>query len=189
MRLFVALNLDPAVREAIAAAVAPLREAAPGLAWVAADRLHLTLKFLGERADEAVPELRGTLEDLARRHRPFGLDLKGVGAFPNFRRARVVWLGVDAEPRLELLQHDVEERLAAIGYELEGRPFRPHLTLARVRRPEHESVMRELARAARAVGFHTEVDVTSVDLMRSTLGASGSRYDLLHAAPLAARED
>ena len=61
--------------------------------------------------------------------------LQGIGAFPNFRRARVVWIGVEQEPRLELLHHDLELACEQEGFEVEGRPFRPHITLARVRVP------------------------------------------------------
>jgi RNA 2',3'-cyclic 3'-phosphodiesterase len=186
VRLFIAVNLPLSVREQLVQATTPLRAAAPELSWIDAERLHLTLKFIGDADEGAVDPLVRALDDLATRHRPFALDLKGVGAFPNFRRARVVWMGIEDQPRLELLQHDVEEHCATLGYEVEGRPFRPHLTLARVRATVPERTLRELARSARRVDHHTEVDVTSIDLMQSTLGARGSRYDMLHEAPLGA---
>jgi RNA 2',3'-cyclic 3'-phosphodiesterase len=190
VRLFIAVNLPPPVREQLVQATTPLRTSAPEISWIDADRLHLTLKFIGDADEGAVDPLATALGEVAARHRSFALDLKGIGAFPNFRRARVVWMGIEDQPRLELLQHDVEERCAALGYELEGRPFRPHLTLARVRGTVAERTLRELARSARAVDHQTEVDVTSIDLMQSTLGAHGSRYDVLHEAPLgAARGD
>ena len=107
-----------------------------------------------------------------------------MGAFPNFRRARVVWLAVEASPRLELLQHDIETACAALGYEPEGRPFRPHLTLGRVRNPLPEPRLRELAQAARAVRWREETVVESVDLMRSELGPGGSRYSMVERLSL-----
>ena len=111
--------------------------------------------------------------------------MSGAGAFPNFRKPRVVWAGVDPDPRLELLQHDLEARCAALGYEVEGRPFRPHLTLARVKGPVPAGPLRALADAARDLTFEDEVDVESIDLMHSTLSSAGPRYARLHAAPLA----
>jgi 2'-5' RNA ligase len=174
------------VRDAVAEATAPLRDVAPNLAWVPAPRLHLTVKFLGERAPDAVGPLADALRAVGARHAPFAIALKGVGAFPNFRRARVVWLGIEPEPRLELLHHDVESWCERLGYELDGRAFRPHLTLARTRGPSGADVLRALARAARGVNFETEVDVTSIDLMRSTLGPRGSQYERLCAARLGA---
>lgn len=179
-----ALNLPLPMREEIVRATAPLREAAPELAWIDAPRLHLTLKFLGEQPDGADGAVMEVLAEVAARHRPFVLDLNGIGAFPNFRRARVVWLGVAPEPRLELLQHDVERFCERIGHAVEGRPFRPHLTLARVRKPLPEETLRALARAARSVSHHTEVDVSSIDLMRSTLDRRGARYELVRALTL-----
>ena len=92
---------------------------------------------------------------------------------------------MEQEPRLELLHHDVELACEALGVELEGRAFRPHLTLARVKGRPEEGELRRLARAGRAVDFEEEADVRSIDLMRShTGGPGGSRYELLHPAPL-----
>lgn len=167
-------------------ALAPLRDAAPALGWVDSARLHLTVKFLGERHPGAVDALMAALRDVGGRHAPFTLDLKGVGAFPNFRRARVVWLGIEPEPRLELLHHDVESWCERLGYEVEGRAFRPHLTLARVKAGTGEDTLRALARAAREVRYEAGVGVTTIDLMRSTLEPRGSRYELLYSAPLGA---
>jgi 2'-5' RNA ligase len=108
----------------------------------------------------------------------------GIGAFPNFRRARVVWMGVNPDPRLELLHHDIEVAFEAVGCELEGRPFRPHLTLARVRDALPVERMRELWRAAKRIRYSTEFIVRSVELMQSDLSSSGPRYTTLVSAPL-----
>ena len=184
MRLFLAINLEPPVRRAIVAATAPLRAAAPSLRWADESRLHLTLKFLGEQDESAVSGLRDALTGVAERHRPFVLRVGEIGAFPNFRRARVVWIGVDREPKLELLHHDVEVACAERGFELDGRAFRPHVTLARVQDRASETEMRVLWRASKRVDFQDESDVRSIDLMHSTAGAAGSRYERLHAAAL-----
>lgn len=188
MRLFVALDLDDRTRLAVHEAAAPLRAAVPALGWIPAERLHFTLKFLREVGAESVPPLVAALDDAAARHRAFVLGLRDVGAFPNFRKPRVVWAGVQPDPRLELLQHDVEARCAALGYEVEGRPFRPHLTLARVKGPIPAGPLRALADAARGLTFEDEVDVESIDLMHSTLSSAGPRYVRLHAAPLVPAE-
>lgn len=186
MRLFAAINLDDRARQAVHEAAAPLRKAIPDLGWVPAERLHLTVKFLGERTAQDVPPLAAALDAVAVAHTTFVLPLRGAGAFPNFRKPRVVWAGVEPEPRLELLQHDVESRCATLGYELEGRPFRPHLTLARVKGPVPDGALRALAESVRLMTFEDEVDVVSIDLMHSTLSSSGPRYERLHGARLAA---
>jgi len=182
LRLFLAINLTPEVRRDVADATAALREAVPELAWVREHLLHLTLKFLGDQTDERAEELRPVLETVAGRHRALSMTLGGIGAFPNFRRARVVWLGVGQDPRLELLHHDVEVACEALKFEVEGRPFRPHLTLARVREPLVEERARVLSREAKRMKYRTEFVVHSIDLMRSDLSAGGPSYTTLVSA-------
>jgi 2'-5' RNA ligase len=182
MRLFLAIDLDEALSDSLFAAVEPMRAVEPALAWVAAPKLHLTLKFLGETSDEGVDKLVGTLDAVAARHRPFEMRLHGIGAFPNFRRARVVWCGVENEPRLELLHHDVELAGAECGFELEGRAFRPHVTLARVRHLLSDERGRALRRAARTVEFGGAQHVAHITLYESLLEPAGARYRRVHAA-------
>ena len=167
-------------------ATSDLRAAAPTLNWMDESRVHLTLKFLGEQEDAVVESLARALDGAAQRHRRFDMRIAGVGAFPNFRRARVVWMGVDRDARLELLHHDVELACERLGFDVEGRPFRPHLTLARVRERTAEEELRRLSRAGKRVEFECETEVRSVDLMRSNLARAGSRYDRLHSALLRA---
>ena len=184
MRLFVAINLSPEIRRGVLDATGPLRERAPDLSWMDEARLHLTLKFLGEQPDERLGEIKDVLASVAGRHRELVMDIGGVGAFPNFRRARVVWIGIAQEPRLELLHHDVEVACESIGFEVEGRPFRPHLTLARVKTPISDERARELSRLAKRTDYRSDFIVRSVDLMRSELSANGSTYTTLVSAAL-----
>ena len=185
MRLFLALNLPPALREAAFAAAAPLRDAAPRLGWTRADNLHLTVKFLGEHPESAVAPLLDALAPVGRATGPVALQLGTCGAFPAWRQPRVVWLGVRADARLELLHHDVESACAGVGIPVEGRTFRPHVTLGRVRRREDAPDPRALARAARAVQFRAEASATTLDLMRSEPAPGGSRYTPLASVALA----
>ena len=185
MRIFLALNVPEATRQAIHDATAPLREAASeGVSWTAAEKIHLTLKFLGEQPDETPARLVAALDAPLARHRPVDVDLRGVGAFPTMKRPRVLWVGVRPEPRLELLQHDVEVACESIGFEVEGRPFRPHLTLGRVRPGAPTDLPRRLAGAAREVHLREAARVETVDVMRSELGPGGSRYAVLERVRL-----
>jgi 2'-5' RNA ligase len=187
MRLFFAAELDSHLADDLEQAVTPLRALEPGLAWVAPDKRHLTLRFLGEVDEAALPDLIATTDSLAATHRPFDMELGGVGAFPSLRRARVVWIGVQQEPRLELLHHDLELALEPLGYELEGRPFRPHVTLARVRAPIEAERGRALARAARKVAFSATQHVAALTLFESVLASTGARYRRVHTAILGGR--
>jgi RNA 2',3'-cyclic 3'-phosphodiesterase len=187
VRLFLAINPQPEVRRAVIEATSDLRAAAPTLNWMDESRVHLTLRFLGEQEDAVIGPLGDALDRVAERHRQFSMRISDVGAFPNFRRARVVWIGVERESRLELLHHDVEKACEALGFEVEGRAFRPHITLARVRDGTAEEELRRLSRASRRVDFECATDVHAIDLMRSNPGRGGSSYDRLHSAPLRAQ--
>lgn len=186
MRLFLAINLPDDVRQAIGREVAaPLQRVAPGLSWVRDAALHLTVKFLGEQPPELVPRIVDALRRVGERNKAIEVEIGGVGAFPNFRRPRVVWIGVSPDPKLELLHHDVESACEELGLPLDGKPFRPHLTLARVKPRAADSItLRKLARAADECTLVEEVLITSVDLMQSELTSAGSQYRLLSSTPL-----
>jgi 2'-5' RNA ligase len=184
VRLFLAIDLPDDVRRHVWDAVAPLRETAPDIAWVREPLLHLTLKFFGEQPDDTVERLRPVLARIAAQHARPVVRFTDIGAFPNLRRPNVVWVGVEPDPRLELLHHDVEVELEPLGFELDGRPFRPHLTIARVRNRMDQRSVRALAKVARKVHIDAEFIVSSIDLMQSTLGNSGSTYATLVGAPL-----
>ena len=187
MRLFLALELGPDLIDALESAITPLRAEAPELAWVAPPERHLTLKFLGDVPEERLARIVALIDGVACRHRPFSMQLGGVGAFPNFRRARVVWIGVEHEARLELLHHDLEVAGETEGFEIEGRAFRPHVTLARVRTPLADDRMRRLARAARKIDFSATRHVAEITLFESTLAQAGATYRRVHAATLGGR--
>jgi 2'-5' RNA ligase len=184
VRLFFALELGEQLRTAVDHAVAPLRAAEPALAWVPPARLHLTMKFIGDADERAAARLGAAADDVAARHRPFEMTLGGVGAFPNFRRAAVVWMGIECEPRLELLHHDLELACLEAGVEVEGRPFRPHITLARVRTPLALERARPFARAARRVAYAASDEVRALGLLESVPGSGTAGYRRVHAAQL-----
>lgn len=164
----------------------PLRDLEPALRWTPADRLHLTVKFLGACAPDQIAVIGAALRDVARNHAGVPLVVRGAGAFPTLRRPRVVWAGVEPSPRLELLQHDVETALAAAGFPLEGRAFRPHVTLARVPAPLPPERARSLARLLRQFTWDHEGAVSSLDLMQSSLTQDAPRYRCLDSVPLRA---
>jgi 2'-5' RNA ligase len=115
------------------------------------------------------------------------MSVREIGAFPNFRRARVVWIGVEQERRLELLHHDLELACERVGFEVEGRPFRPHVTLARVRNPLPADRLKAFARVARSVRVRAIVPVERITLFESILAPSGARYRCVHSATLGGR--
>jgi 2'-5' RNA ligase len=124
------------------------------------------------------------MKDIARTHVAPAVHLGTVGAVPTFRRPRVIWMGIEPEPRLELLHHDVELACDKLGHELEGRPYRPHLTLARVRHPLPDDQLKTLRLAAKRIRFSDEFFARTLDVMQSVPGPGGSNYSVLVAAPM-----
>ena len=182
MRLFIAINFPEDVRAAIDTAMAPLRAAEPGVRWVPAERIHLTVKFLGEQPETAVGPLLAALERVGRRFAPIPMELGGLNAFPNLRAPRVVWLGVRADPKLELLHHEVETASAELGYPLEGRAYRAHVTLGRVR--DRVADARRLALVARGIAHESYALAETVDLMVSEHADGSPRYRVVGSAAL-----
>jgi RNA 2',3'-cyclic 3'-phosphodiesterase len=119
--------------------------------------------------------------------KPFDVTLGGFGAFPDEERPRVVWIGVERHPALELLANDVERALAPLGFEAELRPFAPHLTIGRTRRDARPAALRGFGALAAQAAYEGVLRVESVDLMQSVLGGDGPTYHVLHRAPLGAK--
>jgi len=180
----VAVNLPAEVRDAVWTAAEPARRGAPPVRWVGPGGIHVTLKFLGEVADERLDELRQALGRAAAGIRRFTLELVGGGVFPGASRPRVFWAGIVAEPQLELLQHAVEREIAPLGFPTEARAFRPHVTLGRAERDAAAGDLRRAAERIAAAEFAGSALVETVDLMRSTPSPRGAAYEAVHREPL-----
>jgi 2'-5' RNA ligase len=184
MRLFVAVNLPADIRDALWESAASLRRRDYPVRWVSAEALHITVKFLGEVAADREAAIVAALERVVEGTKPFPLALSGFGAFPTVERPRIVWAGCEPAPSLELLQHGVELEMDRLGFPLEGRAFHPHVTLGRQRRGARPAAFRGFADRLGSLAFDAEVQVTSLDLMQSTLAPSGATYSRRHAAEL-----
>lgn len=181
LRLFIAIPLPEPVLRQLAEVQRLLEKQMPAgsVRWVKPEGIHLTLKFLGDTPEGKVPAIRDALTAVARRAAPCSFTVGDLGCFPNLRRPRVIWVGVQ-EPggQLALLQEAVEKGMATLGYPREGRPFSPHLTLGRVK----DSVpARDVARigdivGATSVGTLGEVRAESFALIRSILQPTGAEY-------------
>jgi 2'-5' RNA ligase len=187
LRTFIAVELTPPILDELADLQARMVEDVPAglVRWVRPAGIHLTLKFLGEVPVGQVDAIAAAMREACAPHGPFRLSIQGLGCFPNARRPRVVWVGVD-EPTgvLIALQRDVERALRPLGFRPEGRQFSPHLTLARVKgrdRDAVEALGEYVGRARVRVG---EMAVAAVHLMRSELLPGGAVYTALAVAPL-----
>lgn len=172
-RTFCAIELPGEVRARLQDHVRRLREAVPDVSasWSRAENVHLTLKFFGNVRKEELPRISEAASRVAHEFSSFPIRVGGTGVF----RKQVLWIGVeDPSGQLSALQRRFEEECAREGFAKEDRAYRPHLTIARLRRPEGA---RQLAESHLQTEFTaTDVSVTELVLFRSELSPKGSRY-------------
>lgn len=187
VRLFVACEVPDEVKEAIGETIEGLRKkSGPAVRWIKPEGVHVTLKFLGEVPVKKLPAVKLAIQEAVVGHSPFELEFSNIGTFGGREGLRIMWVGIAGDVlRLEALVRAVNAALAVVGFEPERRPFRPHLTLGRVR---DEIGTRHRAEIEVAVG-KTDVPGVSwrtsqVSLMRSKLGPGGASYEVLATFPL-----
>ena len=191
-RLFVAVPMPPAATDLIDRIVGTLSQADWPVRWIAPDTAHLTLHFLGETAPEHAELLRMALGTVVSRHRSFTLRTGALGVFPDARRPRVIWLGLEGQTQRLVKAHaDIGDALRELDLPVEERILRPHITLGRVRDNPPSGFPVALRRrlddpAVRSLVLReaADVPVEEVLLVRSFLGRSGARHEALARFPL-----
>lgn len=184
MRLFVALSISAAVGEALSAPLAELRRADPTTRWVNPANLHVTLKFIGQVATEKLSSIEDALTGVSV-FRPFDIEFRGLGFFPNDRRPAVIWAGIATPPELAALATRIDEVVSSCGIPRETRPFAPHLTLARFKEPRLSEALRTQATRFNDC-FFAKQSVSEFQLMESKLKSSGAEYTTLRSFPFMA---
>jgi len=182
LRLFVAFETPGSVIPRIASVISDLKEIGASVKWEPAEKLHATVKFLGNTDEELVGRIVESLNRICIEHGPISLMYSGLGCFPPGRGARVIWIGMK-EPTgaLQQLARSVEDAMEGLGFEREQRPFTPHLTIGRVK---GEKRIDPLLRELETVTFDTEaVAIRELTLVRSVLKPGGSEYTILKSAP------
>jgi 2'-5' RNA ligase len=179
MRTFIAVELPEETKEELQGLARQLRRAGIHASWVKSDRMHLTLRFLGEIDEDQAETVADYLARGYAGRTSFECAVEGVGAFPNVRRPNVVWAGVGPlEGGLADTQAIAEQAALEIGLKPERRRFRPHLTLGRIRKPEQAGHLgRALAPLRSFRG--KEFSVGGVTLFSSTLTPEGPIYERL----------
>lgn len=180
LRVFCAIALPAELCARAESHIAQLRRAVPGVraSWERAEKMHITLKFLGAIEAGRLDALANATARAAQSVPAFELAIEGAGAFPPHGHPKVLWLGVsDSTGALALLQRRLEKECAAENFAREARPFHPHLTVARLRAPKDA---KELAARHAAMGFETQPFACAELLtMQSQLSQRGSLYTIL----------
>ncbi|MBT5415957.1 MAG: RNA 2',3'-cyclic phosphodiesterase [Rhodospirillaceae bacterium] len=181
IRLFVGLELPPALRERLAGLGAGIE----GVRWVDEENLHLTLRFIGEVDGGQAEDIAEALDRV--RAAPFKITLDGLGTFGSGARLRAVWVGVMPSPPLRALQGKVERAVQRAGLAGEGRRFIPHVTLARLGSGAAKDRLGPFIEYNAA--FRSKpVPVTGFTLFESFLSSGGADYQAVERFPLAGRE-
>jgi RNA 2',3'-cyclic 3'-phosphodiesterase len=188
VRTFVAIEMTP-WRDVLARMQEELRCGPGGRAgrWVRPEAIHLTLKFLGDVPEERLADIHVAVDRACQGVGPLRICPSSLGCFPNTGNPRVVWVGVREETgQLSALQAAVDKELAAVGFAREERPFRPHLTMARIQRRATRAEARELGQATLACPAPDEepIEVDEVCVIKSELTPGGAVYTRLHTAQL-----
>ena len=186
LRLFIGIATPPSALPSLARARDRLRESGADVKWEPTEKLHCTVKFLGDTREELVPPITDRLSQIASVIPPFRVSYRGVGCFPGPRDPRIIWAGMeDPECTLKELFRAADEAMSTLGFERERRAFHPHVTLGRVKGTRR---IRELLASMETVILdNPPVAIQDIELVKSTLEPGGSRYSLVAEMKLGIR--
>ncbi|MBN2103985.1 RNA 2',3'-cyclic phosphodiesterase [bacterium] len=183
IRSFIAVQLTDTIREQISVFQSGLKGLCADVKWVRPVSMHITLKFLGNITSDQIEKITHVMRDIAEPEEPFKVAIRGVGAFPNAKRPRVLWLGIHTEGEaLENMAIGLNKALEYMNIEREKHSFKPHLTLGRVKSNKNiEAVIFKMY----SNGFESEsFRVHHIHLLQSRLKSSGAEYQILKSIQL-----
>lgn len=187
MRAFIAAPIPENVLKELASFQRTLDKTQAQVSWVRPRSMHLTLKFLGETGENQLEPIKGILQGISVRHRPFTLRINALGAFPDIRSPRVIWAGMDSgADNLAALAADIEKDISPLGFPPEERPFSGHITLGRVRGNRNRAQLSALLEKIKDQPHQLQLvfPVESLILYKSTLAPAGPLYQTLATATL-----
>ena len=184
IRAFTAISIPPEIVEALGRLIGEVDRLGLHARLSRPEAIHLTLKFLGNIEETRVLAVTEKLQEVASSSPPFGLRIRNLGVFPRPSQPRVVWVGIDAGDELAELQRKVETSLESLGFDREDRPFKPHLTLARIKSRRGIARLLDFLDQNRATVDLGELFVRDYHLFQSELKPQGAVYTRLHTFPL-----
>ena len=184
IRAFIAVEIDEAARTKLAAMQEALKEANGHVSWVRPQNIHCTLVFLGDIFQSAIEAVAGALAGAAAGSKPFEIEIAGLGFFGSARSPRIIWSGIaGAVMPLVKLQNDLVTAVSTAGMKPDAKPFKPHLTIGRVRSNRNAAALVRALEEDKNKSFG-KIFVRQVVLMQSRLTAKGPEYTLLQSATL-----
>jgi 2'-5' RNA ligase len=185
IRSFLAFDLPPDIKSMVKRVSEDVRRSDLNLKWVKVDNIHLTVVFMGNIRTEDVQVIGEKIEDVCLGCEPFEISLKGMGVFPDTRRPRVLWLGLEMETeRISSFRNSLQERLLAFGIKEEKRAFTPHLTLGRFDKPGRgDSFLGDIISQYKDLKGPV-CQLEELVMFKSELKPGGAEYTKLKTCPL-----
>lgn len=185
IRSFLAFELPPDIKEEVARISKEVKRTGLDASWVKAANIHLTVVFMGNVEEQNVPSIISHIDQVTSEYKHFEISLGGMGLFPDIRRPRVIWLGLDGDIKgLAALRDELQRPLESFGVKQEKRPFRPHLTLGRFRRSVKKRTLLKKAIDDYSDFSGPDGILDELVLFKSELKPGGAVYSRLHSWPL-----
>jgi 2'-5' RNA ligase len=168
MRLFIAALLPEEIRKQLTNYIDSLKHNIEGVKWEKSEKLHVTLKFLGDVEESMLDDIANLIQERASEYSPFSFNLTELGGFPNLKKPRILYIGLSNNTQLAKLAYELEEQLAGLGFEKENRKFVPHITLGRVKKKINIEDRPHIVQSS--------FQINQIGLIKSELRPSGSVY-------------
>lgn len=174
-RTFIAVDIIPnqTMNECLGKLTSQLNE--DRINWVYCKQLHLTLKFLGETENDSIPDIIESLKDICNTYKPVSVKINGLGVFKNLSNPTVIWFGIEKNNELEKLKASIDLNLEKFGFEIEKRPFSPHLTIGRVKYIKNVHPLRNIIESYKGQLLST-ISVNELIFYESKLNSNGAIY-------------
>ena len=173
VRVFLGVPLTAELQKTIRSLQDNLKGRICDIRWSRPENLHLTLHFFGETEQENLEKIRVSVLSVKHCHRPFQVDVIGLGAFPSLRRPRVIWLGLNPQDQLEQLYNDCQRALRKAGLVTDSRPYSPHLTIGRVKQRAKELTILGAEHRDKLIG---QLPIDRLVLYESRLRPGGAEH-------------
>lgn len=176
MRTFIAIEIEPSIKEKISELIKKLSQSGARVGWVKKESIHLTLKFLGEVDERKIKEVSERLKKISSRIEPFKIRIEGTGWFPEGSlNPRVLWIGIKYTEQLKVLWKEIEKEMKDLGFKEEDRDFSPHITIGRVKDKERIFEVLEILKKF-MTNFFGETEIKNIVLFKSVLKPEGAEY-------------
>ena len=177
-RTFIALKIVPS--PALLDAYRKIKAVLEGekIKWVEENNMHVTLAFLGDTTVDLIDQITSNLEESLYNTDPVSLKIAGIGVFKNMHEPRVLWMGTEPDERMIATKMEIDQKLRSLGFEIEEREFRPHLTLGRIKFINNKKKLREIIDEFKGAFFMKQV-FGNIEYIESQLTPNGPKYSTI----------